>query len=189
MLSLLRPLRRALRPRNTSLSLAGLIDPEELDRIRRKRGATPRLREACYWLEMGRQEGEELEAMIDSAHELLGYPQGHRTREQKRALVENMDILKTLGCLGEEGLAKLRTGNAPTIAKGEFAGEVATVDHTLPRSICPELDNKLFNLRFMAESVNQKKGNRVGEGELKQAREWYAIGLLSSEGLAKIPKH
>ena len=168
------------------VELADLIDPRELDELTGKRAATPRLREACYWLAKGREQGEEPEAMIDDTHELLGYPQGHRTREQKRSLLENMVILEELGCLGEQGLGKLRTGNAPRVGKGEYAGEVLTAVHVLPRSKVPELDNRLYNLRFLPETLNQRKGAKITQRELEMAREWHSIGLLSSEGLAAI---
>ena len=164
------------------VELAELIDPRTLDQLTGKRAATPRLREACYWLEIGRREGEDYEEIIDQAHELIRYPQGNRTREQRRALLGKMEILEGYGCLEAEGLGRLRTGNAPTITKGRYAGEMATVDHTLPRSVVPELDNKLFNLRFMAEGANQRKGNRITEDELEQAEEWHAMGLLGSGG-------
>ena len=42
-------------------------------------------------------------------------------------------------------MAKLRKGNAPTITKGPYAGEIVTGDHIIPRSVTPELDNTLFN--------------------------------------------
>ena len=168
------------------IELAALIDPEELDLIRSKRGATPRFREACYWLEMGRQKGREPAAMIDSAHSLLGYPQGHRTREQKRALLENLELLRAYGCLSNEGMSKLRTSNAPRVERGEFTEEVLTVDHVLPRSKVPELDNRLYNLRFLPETLNQRKGAKIGSYELELAKRWHSQGLLSSEGLAVV---
>lgn len=124
--------------------------------------------------------------MIDQAHGLIGYPQSHRTREQKWALLENMEILERLGCLGPLGLGKLRTGNAPRVLLGEFAGETGTVDHVLPRSVVVELDNRIYNLRFLPETLNQRKGAKVGGRELELAKQWNAQGLLSSEGLAAI---
>ena len=168
------------------VELADLIDPRELDELTGKRAATPRLREACFWLAKGREQGEELEAMIDDAHGLLGYPQGHRTREQKRALLENLELLRAYGCLSNEGMSKLRTSNAPRVERGEFAEEVLTVVHVLPRSKVPELDNRLYNLRFLPETLNQRKGAKITEREQKLAREWHAMGLLSSEGLAAV---
>lgn len=165
------------------LELAELIDPEELDQLTGKRAATPRLRRACYLLEMGRREGDNPRDMIYRAQ---SHPEGNRAWEQRAALLANYLALQEYGCFGEEGMAKLKTSNAPTIVRGEFAGEICTVDHLLPRSIVPELDNRIYNLLFMAESLNQRKGNKIGDYGREQAREWHSMGLLSSEGLAAV---
>ena len=37
--------------------LAPLIDPAKLDTLKEKRAATPRLRKACYWLQMAHLSG------------------------------------------------------------------------------------------------------------------------------------
>ena len=37
--------------------LAPLIDPAKLDTLKGKRAATPRLRKACYWLQMAHVSG------------------------------------------------------------------------------------------------------------------------------------
>jgi hypothetical protein len=100
------------------------------------------------------------------------------------SLLRNRIILERLGCLDETGMAKLRRGNAPTITKGPYKGELATVDHIIPRSVCPELDNKLYNLEFMPASINGKKGDKVGLRQLQLGRQWHNFGLLSAEGLA-----
>lgn len=41
--------------------LAPLVDPAKLDSLQGKRAATPRLRKACYWLEMIRRGSHDLE--------------------------------------------------------------------------------------------------------------------------------
>ena len=81
---------------------------------------------------------------------------------------------------------KLRRGNAPTITKGPYAGELATVDHILPRSVVPELDNKLCNLEFMPETLNRRKSDKIGERQRSLARQWHAVGLLGDEGLRAV---
>jgi len=78
------------------------------------------------------------------------------------------------------GFAKLRTGNAPTITRGPYRGELATVDHIIPRSVCPELDNVLINLEFLPATLNAKKGNKVGEG---------LCGAQSGPAIASVPAH
>ena len=64
----------------------------------------------------------------------------------KESLIRNMDILQKLGCLDDAGMAKLRTRYAPTITLGPYVGDIASVDHIIPRSVCEELDDRLHNL-------------------------------------------
>ena len=85
-----------------------------------------------------------------------------------------------------EELAEMRRGRAPTITQGQPAGTEASVDHTLPRSIVPELDSRLYNLRTMPKRLNQSKGNRITEKEAQLARRWNRDGLLSDEGLRAV---
>ena len=70
-------------------------------------------------------------------------------------------------------MAKLRKGNAPTITKGPYAGEIVTGDHIIPRSVTPELDNTLFNLEFMPLTLNQRKCAKVGQRQIDLARRWH----------------
>jgi hypothetical protein len=51
----------------------------------------------------------------------------------------------------------------------------------------PELDNVLANLEFMPLSVNQSKGNSIGQRQRDLAKELHAAGLFSAEELARIP--
>ena len=80
-------------------------------------------------------------------------------------------------------MAKLRKGNAPTITKGPYAGEIVTGDHIIPRSVTPELDNTLFNLEFMPLTLNQRKSAKVGQRQIDLARRWHKLGILSKKGL------
>lgn len=97
-------------------------------------------------------------------------------------------ILERLGCLDTEGIEKLRRGRAPTITLGPYAGELATGDHIIPRSVCPELDNCFFNLEFMPETLNRRKAAKIGERQISLVRRWYKMKLLSELSLAKILK-
>ena len=102
------------------------------------------------------------------------------------SLVRNRTILERLGCLDDAGMAKLRSGKAPTITKGPYAGDIATVDHIIPRSVCMELDNRIYNLEFMPDTVNGRKSNKVGQRQGQLARKWPDAGLLSREGLEEV---
>ncbi|MDB4435972.1 hypothetical protein N9139_00685 [Akkermansiaceae bacterium] len=75
---------------------------------------------------------------------------------------------------------------APTITKGPYAGEIVTGDHIIPRSVCPELDNKIYNLEMMPLTLNQRKGAKVTQRQIDLAKRWNADGLLSDEGLGAV---
>ena len=166
--------------------LAPLIDPAKLDSLKGKRAATPRLRKACYWLEMARRDGHDLGTVIDQAHALTGQHRAERMKAQKDSLIRNVTILERLGCLDEAGMIKLRKGNSPTITKGPYAGEIVTGDHIIPRSVCEELDNCLFNLEMMPLTLNQRKSAKVGQRQIDLARRWHKQGLLSKAGLGEV---
>lgn len=100
--------------------------------------------------------------------------------------MRNVTILERLGCLDDDGLEKLRRGNAPTSTKGPYKGELATGDHIIPRSVCPELDNCIFYLEFLPETLNQRKGAKVRERQVQLARKWHKAGLFSDEGLERV---
>lgn len=168
--------------------LAPLIDPDRLDTLKGERAATPRLRKACHWLEIARREGQHPDELIDRAHASALPQDAAREAEQKTALLRNLTILDRLGCLDSEGMEKLRRGRAPTITKGPYTGELATGDHIIPRSVCEELDNCLFNLEFMPETLNRKKAAKVGQRQIQLANRWHKLGLLSDEGLNAVFK-
>ena len=166
--------------------LAPLIDPAKLDTLKGKRAATPRLRKACYWLQIAHTSSFDTGEIIDQAHAQTGPHEPKRAKAQRESLIRNRLILQRLGCFDEAGLAKLRKGNAPTITKGPYAGEIVTGDHIIPRSVCPELDNALYNLEMMPLTLNQRKGAKVTQRQIDLAKRWNADGLLSDEGLGAV---
>ena len=166
--------------------LAPLIDPAKLDTLKGKRAATPRLRKTCYLLEMAKRDGHDLGTVIDQAHALTAPHRPERLKAQKDSLIRNLTIVERLGCLDDEGMAKLRKGNAPTITRGPYAGEIVTGDHIIPRSVTPELDNTLFNLEFMPLTLNQRKRAKVGQRQIDLAKRWHKAGLLNDEGLKAV---
>jgi len=151
--------------------LAPLIGPEKLDTLKGKRAATPRLRKACYWLQMAHTSGFDVGEIINQAHAQTGPHEPKRAKAQRESLIRNRVILERLGCVDEAGMIKLRKGNAPTI---------------IPRSICPELDNALYNLEMMPLTLNQKKSAKIGQRQIDLAKRWNQDGLLSDAGLGAV---
>ena len=105
---------------------------------------------------------------------------------QYESLLRNRTILERLGCLDDDGMDKLRRGKAPTITKGPYAGELATVDHIIPRSVCPELDNRLYNLEFLPDTLNKRKSDKIGDRQRQLASKWHKAGLLSQTGMDRV---
>jgi hypothetical protein len=124
--------------------------------------------------------------IIDQAHAQTGPHEPKRAMAQRDSLIRNRVILERLGCIDEAGMIKLRKGNAPTITKGPYAGEIVTGDHIIPRSICPELDNAFYNLEMMPLTLNQRKSAKIGTRQIDLAKRWNADGLLSDEGLKAV---
>jgi hypothetical protein len=166
--------------------LAPLTDPAKLDTLAGVRAATPRLRKACYWLEIARSEGAEPLAVIEAAQRQNGSHGTARARAVAESLARNRTILERLGCLDAAGMAKLRAGKAPTVTLGPYKGEIAPADPIIPRSVAPELDSRLYNLEFMPETLNQRKGAKIGLRQIQLARKWSGLGLLSDAGLSAV---
>ena len=166
--------------------IAPLIDPAKLDSLKGDRAANRRLRLICYHIETSRRAGDDPGDIIAQAQDALGYGETPRAEAVKASLLRNLDILQKLGCLDDAGMGQLRTGNAPTVTKGPYAGDIASVDHIIPRSIVEELDEKLFNLEFMPSRMNSKKGNKVTLRQIQLGRKWNRAGLLSDAGLQAV---
>ncbi|MDB4741410.1 hypothetical protein OAF79_02055 [Akkermansiaceae bacterium] len=130
--------------------------------------------------------GFDVGEVIDQVHSVIGSYEPKRAKAQRESLIRNRLILERLGCVDEAGMIKLRKGNAPTITKGPYAGEIVTGDHIIPRSVCPELDNALYNLEMMPLTLNQRKSAKIGQRQIDLAKRWNTDGLLSSEGLRNV---
>lgn len=166
--------------------LAPLVTPQKVDALARSRAANPRLRKIAYWLEVARRDGQEAGAVISQAQQKAGYAGTPRADVEKAALLRNLTILERLGCLTDDGMAKLRKGNAPTITRGPYAGDVVEVDHIIPRAVVPELDCKLYNLEFMPARMNREKSAKIGQRQIALAKQWNAQGLLSEAGFQAV---
>lgn len=103
--------------------------------------------------------------------------------------LRNLDLASKLGCLDAEGLAAMRRGNAPTVRHGPYTGDKLSVDHIIPRAVCPELDNVIANLELMPLRMNESKNDKIGARQLDLAKKLHAAGLLSAEGKQKIDNH
>lgn len=167
-------------------AISSQTDPAKLKTLKSPRAANPRLFRSVYWLAAGRAAGLDPEAILAKAAELNKTAGSPRAEFVRWGLVENLRLADDLGLLGLDGLAELRRGKSPTITRGPDVGEEAQADHLVPRSVCPELENEVFNLEFLAASKNRMKSDKVTARAKKFAAELRAAGLLSEAGWAAV---
>jgi hypothetical protein len=166
--------------------IAGLADPMELRELG-ERGANPRLNQIVYWLHEVEHAGDDPTKVLAVALARV-YGSAAQRELVQAGLLRNLNIAHRLGLLTPEhgNLEQLKQGRSPTITMGPYAGEKTEVDHILPRSLAPELDNELANLELTPASLNRQKSNRVNERHLSVAEQFYQAGLLTAESRERV---
>ncbi len=164
--------------------LTPLVDPAKLATLG-KRAANPRVQKAVAILADSQARGANPAKVARLAVDRTSY-KGDAAKLTADALLRNLDIAGKLGCLDAQGLAAMRRGNAPTVRRGPYAGDKATVDHIVPRAVVPELDNVIANLELMPLRMNEGKRDKIGARQLDLARKFHKAGLLSEAGLKAV---
>ena len=160
-----------------------LCDPAKIATITAERGANPRVRKICYWLEMARKAGREPSSEMREVMSAVGWGGTAKGDLTADAMTRNRVIAERLGCLDEVGMTTLRSGKAAVIRNGPYAGDKLSVDHIIPRAVCAELDTTLANLELMPMRMNSSKSDSIGERQVDMAKKFHAAGLLSKSGL------
>ena len=175
-------------------AIANLTDPKKLATLKGERASNPRFQKCLYWLAVGGRmmnkddywEGmSEVMAEASRLNKTFGTPYASAIRD---ALLASYMRAENYGIFTSAGLEELKQGKSATITKGEYAGQEATADHYIPRSVCPELDNQIYNLRLCPSSVNSSKGDKVGKEQVESAEGFNQRGLLSEKGLEAVKK-
>lgn len=162
--------------------IASLIDPAKLATLGERR-ANPRIQKITAILVTAKAAGKNPDEIAKEAVTLIGWrgtPAGELTAT---AILRNLTIAERLGATTPEDIAKMRRGNAATVRRGPYANDILSVDHIIPRSIAPELDNVIANLELMPLRLNQAKGNKIGDRQRSLAKKLHAAGLLKTPEL------
>ena len=171
-------------------AIASLTDPKKLATLKGERASNSRLQKCLYWVEVDQRAegGMKYYPLIMRALELNGEKNTPYGNAILGSQFENYRLANQMGLFTSEGMNELRQGKSATITKGEYAGQEATADHYIPRSVCPELDNQIYNLRLCPSSVNSSKGDKVGKEQVESAESLNQRGLLSDKGLEAVRK-
>jgi len=174
----------SLHAEDYAANIASLIDPSKLSTLR-ERGANPRIQKCVYWLAEAGRAGQKPAKVAHAAVAQAGYKNSASTLTEQ-SLLRNLDIATKLGCLDADDLAKMRRGDAPTVRKGPYAGQIASVDHIIPRAVVPELDCVIANLELLPLQVNESKNDKIGSRQKSLAKKLRGAGLLSEAGLRAV---
>ena len=167
--------------------IAPLVHPAHLATLS-ARGANPRIQKVVYWLEMARRDKSEPAKVLSLALAKVGMTNELAAELTRDSLLRNHKIAGQLGCFDESGLDEMRRGRSPTVRKGPYAGQALSVDHIIPRSVAPELDNVLANLELLPLKLNQSKSDKVGQRQRTLAESFHRAGLLSEEGFRAVSR-
>ena len=164
-------------------ALVNLCDPAKIQTLSSERGANPRVRKITYWLEMARLDGRDPTAEMREVMAAVGWGPTAKGGLPAEAMVRNRVIAERLGCWAGEGITNLRSGKSAIVRTGPYAGDQLSVDHIIPRAVCPELDTTLANLELMPMRMNSSKNDGVGQRQVDMAKKFHDAGLLSKQGL------
>ena len=109
--------------------------------------------------------GEDPQKVAAESVKMVGV-KGKAAKLTSRQMVRNLKIAERNGCTDAEGLARMRSGEAPKVTLGKCKGDELSVDHIIPRQVVPELDNVIANLELMPLRLNKDVSLRA-----KPARE------------------
>ncbi|MEM6915051.1 MAG: hypothetical protein AAF491_00690 [Verrucomicrobiota bacterium] len=113
------------------------------------------------------KEGLDLSEVLDRAMPTDQVPPNLKSLTTDRIL-ENHGQAMRYGLYTPENLAALSMGRAPTVTKGEYAGEECQVEHIVPKNVVPLMDNLLVNLEY--------------------AQRYHDAGIMSFEDLSNVKR-
>lgn len=160
--------------------VADLIDPARLATLR-ERGANPRVQKYLYWLETASRAGENPTNVVRAALAQCGM-KGLAAQLTQGTMLRNLAAVRHLGCTNDAGMADMRRGQSPTVARGPSQGQELTIDHIVPLHYAPELDRCMANLEVLPQRLNSRKKDQIGPRQLSTAQSFHQAGLLSAQG-------
>ena len=72
-------------------------------------------------------------------------------------------------------------GKSPIVGAAPDAGEKIEVDHIVPRSLAPDLDNLMINLEMLPHTLNWEKSNKITERAYSMAKRFFETGVMMPE--------
>jgi hypothetical protein len=109
------------------------------------------------------------EAAVKMIHrEISGHLPDKLVSNREQTLLSNLKYVKAAGLNSPENLDRLTKGKAPRPTRGnpKHIGENVEVDHQVARTIAPQYENEVANLRLLPWTENRTKG--AGHQQIQQ---------------------
>lgn len=161
--------------------IAELIDPTKLATLGERR-ANRRVQQITAILVTAKTSGKNPEEIAQDAVRRIGWANTAKGDLTVAAILRNRAIAEKLGATTPEDIAAMKKGNAATVRYGPYAGDILSVDHVIPRSVAPQLDNVISNLELMPLKLNERKGDKIGDRQRSLAKKLHDAGLLADPG-------
>ncbi|MDA7921301.1 hypothetical protein N9B73_06045 [Verrucomicrobiales bacterium] len=104
------------------------------------------------------------------------------------SMLRNIKIARELKLDTPANLELMSEGKSPIVGSGPYTGEKIEVDHIVPRSLAPDLDNLLINLEMMPMTLNRRKSNKVTERAAAMAKRFYEAGVMTPDSFERVMK-
>lgn len=167
--------------------VAPLVEYRELYESGRDREANDILLKTVAALVEAENAGVDLREVLRRAESINNTPVNYSDLLTE-SLLRNVKIARELQLDTPENLARMSEGKSPVVGRGPYEGEPAEVDHIVPRSLAPDLDNLLINLELMPRTLNRKKSNKVTARASSMAKRFFDAGVMMPESFETVMK-
>ncbi len=158
--------------------LSALTNPQKLAGLKPgNRSGNARFKKLMYWINQYEQQGtqpKEFLAKLYSEHSGTQAYQSSRhvyaPATEKLNLEAQYRLGRAYGLYTDDNLLKLRKGNAAIVTQGQYQGEKIEIDHLIPYSKAPELENSMANLTWLPRTLNRSKSAKVTNAALRRAK-------------------
>ncbi|PQJ27921.1 HNH endonuclease domain-containing protein [Rubritalea profundi] len=157
--------------------LSSLTNPEKLATLKKgNRSGNARFKKLMYWIHEYEVQGIKPKAFLAELYNCHDSAPYANTRHVYAPLTEKLNLEaqyrlgRAYGLYTASNLVLLRKGNAAIVSKGKYTGEKIEIDHLIPYSKAPELENSMANLTWLPRTLNRKKSAKVTNGALRREK-------------------
>lgn len=158
--------------------LSALAHPHKLAGLKAgNRSGNPRFKKLMYWIHIYEQQGTKPKDFIAKLYSNYSSIQPYNTSRhvyapatEKLNLEAQYRLGKLYGLYTPSNLPLLHKGNAAIVSKGKYTGEKIEIDHLIPYSKAPALENSMANLTWLPRTLNRSKGAKYTNAAIRRAK-------------------